>query len=197
MLETHQRQGDRNEQIEHHHEVTDVFVVDDRVDGESEGGQDQKARKRHEKELLEIENELDVVKAFQELGRDARHHHQRHQQHLDREERAELGGEEHPATDRQRVDDFGNAGVALAPGELAGVEGGDDQHEKGKTLFGELEHLVSERVRLGAVEGFPVEHGGHHEKEPRQDEHQKEDVLDRLTQLKKREPKEERRRRSR
>ena len=54
-------------------------------------------------------------------------------------------------------------------------------------MLDELEHLVGYRVRLGAVERLPVEHDRDDEEQAGQNEHQEEDVLDRLAQVQERE----------
>ena len=115
--------------VDHHYQVAQIFVVNESVDSDRENAYQPVIDQLDAEQALEIQAGLDARIAFRKLDADTGGHDHRFQQHLDQEQREQLGEKHRAVRDGKRVHDFVNAGIALAPDELAGVERDDDEHE--------------------------------------------------------------------
>ena len=88
-----------------------------------------------------------------------------------------------PGRHRQRVADLVEPVVALAPDQLAGVEGDDDQHEGGEAARDQAEHLEGHRPGAGAEDVADGGAGEDQEQQPGEHEHAEVDVLGGLAEL--------------
>ena len=172
VLEAEVGQLGDGEEREQHREVADVLVVDQRVDEQRQRADQQKAGELQHEELEQVVRQVDPGVALRQLDADAAQHDHRQQHRLQHRERRKLGAERQPRRRRQAVGDVGHPGVALAPDELAGIDCGHDQHEQAEQAAGDVEDLVRERLRVGAVQrahrpgvGDHQQHAGEHDRE--------------------------------
>ncbi len=149
MLEPEERQRDPEHEVEDHHEVADVFVVDHDVDEHRRRAEDPVRDESDAEEGLEVEAELEAVLPLSAWRTMPEAKSDGDEDRLHRHEGDELRREDDPAGDGESVEDRGEARVALAPNELAGVERDDDENEEPEPAE-LLEDLVGHEPRLRA-----------------------------------------------
>ena len=151
VLEPEVRQSEDDQEQHAHREVAEILVVHQRVDDEREHRRQQVAAELQHEQLEQVMAEFDAREAVQQLDRDAADQHDREQDQLQREHRDELRAEAEPGRRRHAVDDVVHARVALAPDQLAGIDRRHDQHERAEQPRHHVEHLVGQRIGVGAV----------------------------------------------
>ena len=127
-----------------HDAVAHELVRHDGLHEQCEQDEDEDLREGDEIELLEVLQQLVVVVAGDGLHDDADQHGDREQDELDDHDRRELGEPVGGLSHGQRVVDAVEMGVALAPDQLRGVEGGDDEEKEQRAAFDGLHHEVGD-----------------------------------------------------
>jgi len=131
--------GNQDEESDHD-AVADELVGDDGLHEEGHQRVDEDLGEGDEVELLEVLEELEVEVSLDGLGEDAADHDDRKQDELDDGKRAEFAGPVDAFAQGQGIVNLLEADVALAPDELAGIHGGDDDEEQHRRTLHRLQH---------------------------------------------------------
>ena len=152
ILESEVRQSRREDEKQHHHEVTEVFVVDQRMHRQRQHRDQCVGRKLQHEELEEIMANLDAGETLRQLDGDAANHHHQQQHQLQTKQRTKFCEEAEPRRRGRTVGDVVHPDIAFTPHQFTCVNGGDDQNEEPEQSGRNLEHHVGERIGIGAVD---------------------------------------------
>src|ERR1700733_4417561 len=113
-----------------HDAMGDELVTDNRLQEQSQQGEDEDVRKGDEVKLFEVLKQFVMVVARARLAENAADHHDGEQQQLNDRQGSQFGEPVDRLPHGQRIVNAVELDIAFTPDQLAGIERRDDEEEK-------------------------------------------------------------------